>query len=149
MTDETVKNAHRYFDKDHNCAQAVIRSVLEKYDMHFEEATATMAAMGGGVGLQGNVCGAVIGAVAALGVLNTSRLKDVEKHKQASYTSAAKFIYKFKKMHETVICDELTGVTMADNEARTAASDKGHFHKICPKYVEDAVRIALDMESNV
>jgi C_GCAxxG_C_C family probable redox protein len=149
MTEETVKTALRYFDKDHNCAQAVLRSVLEKHDLYFDEAIYAIAGMGGGIGLQGNVCGAVVGAVAAFGVLNKQRFDNVSKHKEATYTSAIKFTYNFKKKHDTVICDALTGVTMSDKDARNDAIDKGHFHKICPQFVEDAVRIVLDLESKV
>lgn len=146
MTEETVANALKYFDDDHNCAQAVLHAVLEKYGLYFDEATSVIAGMGGGIGLQGNVCGAVSGAIAALGVLQKERVKDFQKHKEATYTSAIKFMYKFRKLHETVICDALTGITMADTEARDEAIDKGHFHKICPQFVEDAVKIALDIE---
>ena len=149
MADETVEKALKYFNEDHNCAQTVFRTVLEEYDMYFEEATAAMAGLGGGIGLEGNVCGAVSGAVAALGVLNSPRFIDFEEHKNASYVSGAKFIYKFKKKFESVICNDLTGVTMADNEARQKAIDDGTFHKICPKFVEEAVRIVLDMENKV
>ncbi|MFW9769253.1 MAG: C-GCAxxG-C-C family protein [Candidatus Thorarchaeota archaeon] len=146
MIEETVANAMGYFDEDHNCAQAVLHSVLENYGLYFDDAVYTIAGMGGGIGLQGNVCGAVVGAVAAFGVLNKQRIVDVKEHKEATYTSAIKFMYKFKKKHDTIICDSLTGVTMADKEARDDAIEKGHFHKVCPQFVEDAVRIVVDME---
>ena len=146
MTDDTVKNAHKYFDGDHNCAQAVLHAVLDKYGLYFDEATAVIAGMGGGIGLQGNVCGAVSGAVAAFGVLNKQRVPDFEEHKTATYTSAVKFMYKFRKLHETVICEALTGVKMDDQEARDKAIETGHFHKICPQFVEDAVKIVVEME---
>ncbi|MFX1482188.1 MAG: C-GCAxxG-C-C family protein [Promethearchaeota archaeon] len=147
MPEETVANALRYFSKDHNCAQSVLRSVLEKYGLYFDQATSVVAGMGGGIGLQGNVCGAVVGAVAALGVLNRQRYTDFKEHKDETYTSAAKFMYKFKKRHETVLCDELTGVTMSDSAARDQAIENGHFKKVCPSFIEDAVQIVLDMES--
>ncbi|MFW9795112.1 MAG: C-GCAxxG-C-C family protein [Candidatus Thorarchaeota archaeon] len=146
MSDETVENAHRYFDADHNCAQAVLRAVLERYGLYFDEATAVIAGMGGGIGLQGNVCGAVSGAVAAFGVLNRQRISDFKEHKEATYTSAIKFMYKFKNLHESVICETLTGIKMSDQEARKEAIDKRHFHKICPQFVEDTVKIVTEME---
>ena len=143
----TVDQALAYFGSEHNCSQSVFRAVLEKYGVYFDEGTAAMAGLGGGVGLQGNVCGAVSGAVAALGMLNTPKFSDFEEHKNATYTSAAKFIYKFKKKFDTIICDELTGVKMADKDARDDAIESGHFRKTCPKFVEEAVRIVLDIES--
>ncbi|MHA1951999.1 MAG: C-GCAxxG-C-C family (seleno)protein [Candidatus Thorarchaeota archaeon] len=148
MTDSTIETAVDYFvNKNHNCAQSVMRAVLEKYDLNYEEATASMAGLGGGVGLQGDTCGAVTGAVAALGVLNSREFKDFEKHKQASYISGAKFVYKFKKKFETVKCDDLTGITMTDEQARNEFDEKGEFYVICPKYLEEAVRIIIDMQS--
>ncbi len=147
MTDETAAAAVGYFvDEDYNCAQSVLRSVLEKYDLYYEQATASMAGIGGGVGLEGNVCGAVVGAVAALGVLNRQRFADVEKYKDATYTSAVKFIHKFKKKFETVICDNLTGFTMADIEARKKAEEEELFYKTCPKYLEEAVGLVIALE---
>jgi len=146
LKDESVENALRYFDEDHNCAQAVLHAVLDKYGLYFDEATSVIAGMGGGIGLQGNVCGAISGAVAAFGLLNGQRYSDFKEHKEATYTSAIKFMYKFKKLHETVICETLTGVKMDDKEARDKAIATGHFHKICPQFVEDAVRIVVEME---
>ena len=148
MTDETVAKARGYFVENYNCAQSVLRAVLEKYDLYFEEATNAMAGMGGGVGLEGNVCGAIVGAVAALGVLHGQKFKDYEEQKEASYISSAKLIYKFKKKFKTVICDDLTGITMADKQIRDEAIKKGHFQEVCPKYIEEAIRIVVDMQSN-
>jgi C_GCAxxG_C_C family probable redox protein len=146
LAEEAVANAMKYFDDDHNCAQAVLHAVLEKYGVYFDDATSVIAGMGGGIGLQGNVCGAVSGAVAAFGILNKQRVSDFQEHKEATYTSAIKFMYKFRKLHETVICDTLTGITMADKEVRDIAIERGHFHKICPQFVEDAVKIVVEME---
>jgi C_GCAxxG_C_C family probable redox protein len=118
MTQDPDAAAVRYFvERDHNCAQSVVRAVLEKYDHNYEQSTTSMAGIGGGVGLEGNVCG-VVGAVTALGVLNSQRFTDFEKHKDATYTSSVIFIHKFKKKFETVICDNLTGITMSDVEIR-------------------------------
>lgn len=150
MSDDVVALGMKYFNKEgHNCAQTVMRTVLEHYGMDFKESTKAMAGLGGGVGLDGNVCGAVSGAVAALGVLNSRRFEDFEQHKNETYTSALKFMYKFRKKHETIICDELTGITMSDKDARTKAIDTGVFHRICPQFVEDAIRIVVEMEDKM
>ena len=148
MTDETVAKARGYFVENYNCAQSVLRSVLEKYDLYFEEATTSMAGMGGGVGLEGNVCGALIGGVAALGVLNSRKFKDYEEQKEATYIDSAKLIYKFKKKFKTAICDDLTGITMADKSERDEAIEKGVFQTTCPKYLEEVIRIIVDMQSS-
>jgi len=66
--------------------------------MDFDEIFQLAAGFGGGVGLQGHICGAVSGAVAALGVINGRKFGDVNEHKEATYESAAKFMQMFKEM---------------------------------------------------
>ncbi len=147
MTQNPGTAAVRYFvERNHNCAQSVVRAVLEKYDLNYEQSASSMAGIGGGVGLEGNVCGVVVGAVSALGVLNSQRFTDFEKHKDATYTSSVKFIHKFKKKFETVICDNLTGITMSDLEIRNKAEEEELFYKTCPKYLDEAVRLVIELE---
>jgi len=145
MTDNTVKLAMKYFSSDYNCSQSVMKSILESKGMDFDEIFQLAAGFGGGVGLQGHICGAVSGAVAALGVINGRKFGDVNEHKEATYESAAKFMQMFKEKNGSIICDDLTGIVMADKKAHDRAMENGTFRKVCPGYVEDAVRIALDI----
>ncbi len=145
MTDETVKLAMKYFSTDYNCSQSVMRSLLESNDMAFEQIFPLTAGFGGGFGLEGHVCGAVSGAVAALGVLNSRKYKDVGEHKKATYASVKKFIHKFTEKNGTIICNELTGIDISDEAAHNKALKDGTFRKVCPGYVEDAVRIVMDI----
>ncbi|MHA1965424.1 MAG: C-GCAxxG-C-C family protein [Candidatus Thorarchaeota archaeon] len=145
MTDDTVKQAMKYFSTDYNCSQSVMKSILEKRGMDFDEIFHLAAGFGAGVGLQGHICGAVSGAVAALGVINGRKFDDVKKHKEATYASAGKFMQIFKEQYGSIICDDLTGIVMADKAAHDRAMEDGTFQKVCPGYVKDAVRIVLDL----
>ena len=145
MTDETVKLSMKYFSTDYNCSQSVMKAILESKGMDFDEIFHLAAGFGGGVGLQGHICGAVSGAVAALGVINGAKFEDVRKHKQATYNSSEKFMKQFTEKHGSIICDDLTGIVMADKAAHDRAMEDGTFKRICPGYVEDAVRIVLDL----
>ena len=148
MTDSVKTKAVDYFvEGDYNCAQSVLRAVLEKYDLFYEQATTSMAGIGGGVGLEGDVCGAVVGAIAALGVLNSQRYSDVEKHKDATYISSIEFTRRFKKECGSIICNELTGITMSDIKEREKAVEEKLFYKTCPKYLEAAIGLVLELES--
>lgn len=145
MTDDTIKRAMKYFSTDYNCSQSVMKSVLEKRGVDFDEIFHLSAGFGGGVGLQGHICGAVSGAVAALGVINGKNYDDAQKHKEATYESTAKFMHMFKKKNGSIICDDLTGIEMADKTAHDRAMEDGTFQKVCPGYVKDAVEIVLDI----
>jgi C_GCAxxG_C_C family probable redox protein len=145
MIENTQKRAMEYFSSDYNCAQSVMKSILESKGMDFDEIFHLAAGFGGGVGLQGHICGAVSGAVAALGVINGSRYDDFIKHKEATYSSTEKFIKIFSGKNRSIICDDLTGITMADKASHDKAIEDGTFRKICPGYVKDAIRIVLEM----
>ena len=127
MTDDAVKKSMKYFGTDYNCSQSVMKSVLESKGLDFDEIFQLAAGFGGGVGLQGHICGAVSGAVAALGVINGTKISDVRKHKQATYQSVEKFMQLFKKKHGSIICDDLTGIEMADKAAHERAIEDGTF----------------------
>ncbi len=145
MTDDAVKRSMRYFDTDYNCSQSVMKAVLESKGMDFGEIFHLAAGFGGGVGLQGHICGAVSGAVAALGVINGKRIDDAKEHKQATYEISEKFMKLFKEKNGSIICDDLTGIEMADKSAHDKAMEDGTFEKVCPAYVMDAVRIVLEL----
>ena len=145
MTDDAVRLSMKYFSTDYNCSQAVMKAVLENQGMDFDEIFHLAAGFGGGVGLQGHICGAVSGAVAALGVINGKKFDDVAKHKEATYESSEKLMQLFQKKNGSIICDDLTGIVMADKAAHDRAMEDGTFKRICPGYVEDAVRIVLDL----
>ncbi|MFX1559856.1 MAG: C-GCAxxG-C-C family protein [Promethearchaeota archaeon] len=145
MTDDTLKQAMRYFSADYNCSQSVLKSVLEGRGMDFDEIFNLAAGFGGGVGLQGNICGAVSGAVAALGVINGKKFKEAKKHKAATYELVEKFMKMFEEKNGSIICDNLTGITMSDKTQHDRAMEDGTFQKVCPGYVKDAVRIVLDL----
>ena len=145
MTDDAVKLSIKYFSTDYNCSQSVMKAVLESKGLDFDEIFHLAAGFGGGVGLQGHICGAVSGAVAALGVINGKKYDDAVKHKEATYESSERFMRLFKEKNGSIICDDLTGIEMADKAAHDRAIEDGTFNKVCPGYVMDAMKIALEL----
>ena len=121
-----------------------------KKNVELNELTNIAAGFGGGMAHEGLVCGAVSGAIAAIGLLIGYKIEDIQEHKQTTYHTSEKFVQKFKQKHKSIICNELTGIQMKDNISREKALQDGLFYEKCPAYVEDAVRIALEImrESN-
>lgn len=145
MNEDTQKRAMKYFSSEYNCSQSVMKSILEHKGLDFGGIFHVAAGFGGGVGLQGHICGAVSGAVAALGVINGAKFDDPIRHKEETYKSASLFMKMFSEENGSIICDELTGIRMADKEAHDRAIEDGTFRKICPGFVQSAVRILLDL----
>lgn len=66
-----VETVRKYYDKsyDLNCAECMLTAANEEYDLDLpKKAIKSMAAFGGGMGV-GSVCGAITGAIAAVGIM--------------------------------------------------------------------------------
>jgi C_GCAxxG_C_C family probable redox protein len=145
MTEKSVAKAMEFFAGNYNCAQSVMKAILSETDLDFSQVVPLAAGLGGGMAHEGNVCGAVSGAIAALGVLNSSLYTDVLKHKEVTYEVAEEFVRRFKEEHGSILCNDLTGIDIKDTEARNRALKNGTFAKVCPHYVESAVEIVLGL----
>ena len=101
-------------DKGYNCAQAVACTYCEQAGL--DEETVKNLTQGFAVGMGGSMeatCGAIIGAVNVLGMIN--------KNPQKTMQSARRIISRFKEQNGTVICKELKGI--ADGVVRRECID--------------------------
>ena len=89
-----------------NCAQAVFRAFSDLYP--FDEDTAALIAgpLGGGLGGQHEVCGAVSGMFFVLGTLYGYAEPDPEAQKE-TYAKVQDLAAKFRASAGTIICREL------------------------------------------
>ena len=88
----------------YNCAQAVACTYCNLAGL--DEETTKELTQGFAVGMGGSMeatCGAIIGAINILGVIN--------KNPQKTMQSSKKIINAFKEQNGTVICKELKGIT--------------------------------------
>ena len=88
----------------YNCAQAVACTYCDLAGI--DEETARNLTQGFAVGIGGSMeatCGAIIGAVNILGLIN--------KNPQRTMQGSRKIINRFKEQNGTVICKELKGIT--------------------------------------
>lgn len=147
MTEEKIIQARKFFLGDYNCAQSVMKAVLLESGINImpEQIARITAGFGGGMAHEGQVCGAVSGAIAAIGLILGRSLHDVKEHKETTYFVSENFIQKFKKRHGSIICNNLTGIDIKDKDQRENALQDGLFYRKCPAYVEDAVEITLKL----
>ena len=134
-----------YFNSEYNCVQSVLKSLLENKGLYFDNATYLSAGFGGGIAFSGQQCGAISGAIMAIGLIVKRDISDVREHKSITHRRSSEVIDKFKAEFGTIRCDDLTGVDMSDNRAFKRAYEAGVFKETCPKFVEKAVRIVMEM----
>jgi C_GCAxxG_C_C family probable redox protein len=141
--------AKEYFLSGLNCSQSVLAPFAQDKFPDLSSALKVMSPFGGGFSRTDNVCGAVSGAMAAIGLnIGHSEADDTE-GKEFCKVITQKFLAEFKKQHKSLNCTDLIGYNLSiDNESKLAA-EEGLFKKICPGLVESAEAIVLKLLNEI
>lgn len=104
------------------------------------------AGFGGGLARTAGVCGALTGAIMALGLAQPSveperNLAEREK----TYERCRRLLEQFRCLHGSILCRDLLGCDLSTPEGLAHARDTGLTRTQCPPLVRDAVRIALGL----
>ena len=87
---------------------------------------------------RGEVCGAVTGALLALGL---ARGAELPAGKEEIYRLSQVFMRLFEEKHNTVLCRDLIACDLSTPAGYQYATEKRVFTTICPVLVQDAVEI--------
>jgi C_GCAxxG_C_C family probable redox protein len=145
MVKPPEKQALEYFAGPYNCTQSVLKALLEHKGIQIDQATEFASGFGAGITYSGQQCGAISGAMMAIGILEGLTNSDVRKHKSKTYKRSSELHTRFKAEFGSIVCDELTGIDMSDSQKLNEANDAGHFDEVCPKFIEASVKIVMDM----
>lgn len=119
-----TEQALHYFTNGFNCAQAVFVPFAREAGFTEDQALRVSCAFGGGMGRQQHTCGAVTGALMALGVRFGKGKNDPDDRKLDTYARTRSLFDSFMEAHSSVGCRELLeGLNMndaADREKITA-----------------------------
>jgi C_GCAxxG_C_C family probable redox protein len=133
-----AKVAVDLFCEGYNCAEAVATAVSR----HFGEGESCLpraaTCFGGGMGRQGEVCGALSGALIAVGLRHGRREGDGREAKERAYERGASVVRAFRERFETVLCGELIGVDLNEAEGRERYRRENIRDKYCVDYVRSA-----------
>ena len=125
-------------DQKGSCSQAVFATYgehLSSGKVDFETGMQIASAFSGGIARTGSMCGALTGALMALGL----KYNDPEKYNQINEV-AGKFMDEFVSLNGSTICRELIKHDLLTEEDLQQAFKTGAFDN-CTKYVEDATKI--------
>jgi C_GCAxxG_C_C family probable redox protein len=154
------RKAHEY-DKYSGCSQSVLLSLQEEFGNGNNESFKSATVFGGGVGYQGETCGALIGALMALGlVIGREKIEDTETYRVAM-KSATEICNRFKEELQSQLgfsqsltsnlCKEIQqnlygrSFNMTNEEDYQAFLDAGgHSDKGCPRVCAIAAQVAAE-----
>jgi C_GCAxxG_C_C family probable redox protein len=130
------------FKAGFNCSQAVLSAFCEELGLERGEGEKIASGFGGGIGHMAETCGAVTGAIMAIGLKRGMSVEgSPNKSNQQVYSLVTDFVREFTKRNNSIKCRDLLGVDFNDEEAYRQARQKGLFYTVCTKYVNDAVEI--------
>ncbi len=134
-----------YFEEGFSCAQSVLAAYSAELGLDATTAVRVAGAFGGGMARTGQTCGAITGALMVIGLKHGQvRAGDAEA-KEATYKVAQEFMERFKALHGAMLCPELIGYDLANPAGRQAARESGAL-TLCPRLVEDAVRLLTELQ---
>ncbi len=138
----TADSAVSVFLQNYNCSQAVFSAFAERFGVDKNMALRLASPFGGGMARRGEVCGAVTGALLALGL---ARGTHTPASKEEIYRLSQELMRRFEAAHGSILCRALLGYDISTPAGHAAAQEKGLFESICPVMVRDAAGIVGEL----
>lgn len=138
------KKASEIHERGFNCAQSVLLSLSDLTGLDERASLAIAGGFGGGM-RAAEVCGAVSGAVMAIGLVFpfTDGEDAAAKDRIASLTR--EFHKRFKEQNKTIICRNLLGYDMEKPEEMEKVKELGLIAQVCPVMMDSAEAIAREI----
>ena len=133
------------FSDGYNCSQSVLLAFAEELKLDEEVAARAAAGFGGGMGSMGYACGAVTGALIALGMRYGSSDQKDKTAKEKTYAQVQEFLRRFHGKYGSIDCRDLIEMDISSLEGQRQAREAGVFNTRCPLFVQEAVTILVDI----
>jgi C_GCAxxG_C_C family probable redox protein len=137
--------AEELFASGLNCSQAVLGAFSESAGLPQDTAFRVAAGFGGGIGRTGGVCGAVTGAVMALGLLEPASDPRDPMAKARLYERVQTLLEEFGRVHGSLACRDLLGCDISTSEGYMEARGQGLLASRCPEFVRTAAELIEEM----
>lgn len=138
---EKGDKAKEYFRSHFNCAQSVLLAFAPDYGLSEALASRIAQAFGGGLARQGEICGAVTGAMMVIGLKHGKIKPEDNEAREKTYFLTQEFFSHFKKKHNTLLCRQLLGIDLSQPGGYEQASAQGLFDSICQQIIASAIQI--------
>lgn len=130
------------FENGYACSQAVLSTLSPDLGLDEDIAIKVAAAFGGGMVRHGEVCGAVTGALMALGLKYGS---NNENNEEAVRDASQELMRRFEEEKGSLLCRELLGYRLIIPEELEQARESGVFETRCPLFVQEATELAKEI----
>ncbi len=135
--------AVQLFKQGFNCSQSVLCAFAEDFGLDFETAARLASPFGGGIGRMRDVCGAVSGALMALGLKRGYSVAGDINSKSELYKTVQDFADKFRHENGSIYCRELLGLKKAcpNDPVPTPRTERFYKSRPCAELVRSAAEL--------
>ena len=128
------------FSNNFNCSQAVFTAFAPDFGIDEKLALMLATSFGGGA-RNGEICGAVSGALLVIGLKYGHWDSTDNEQKSRAYEISVDFTKRFKEANSSIVCRDLLGYDLTVPEDKVFIKEKNLFRTVCPEMVESAVEI--------
>ena len=133
----SAEKAKARFKLGYNCAQSVMWAFSERLGVEERTVELMASGFGAGMGREQLTCGAVTGAVMAIGCRYFDPA-NVAASKARVYDKTRQVLRRFEALHGSLSCRELLGVDLSSPEGQKQARDQDLFRLKCEPYIMEA-----------
>lgn len=134
--------AAEIFLKGFNCAQAVLCSFCDDFNLDKDLALKLSCGFGAGMGRKQEVCGAVAGGVIVIGIKHGRGGNDDRQAMEQTYKKTRELMEQFESEHGTCICRKLlNGCDLMTDQGQSDFKEKDLIKTTCTPCVRSVVRI--------
>jgi C_GCAxxG_C_C family probable redox protein len=133
--------AEALFRQGFSCSQAVLAAHADRGALDAERALKLGEGFAAGICGLGRTCGAVSGAVLAIGLVHGRTRPDDAAAKDATSRRVRRLAAEFERRHGSLDCPALLGCRIDTPEQRKAARESGLFERVCPPLVRSAAEL--------
>jgi C_GCAxxG_C_C family probable redox protein len=145
---DRTEKAVELFKSGFACSQAVLAAYSDLFGLDEKTALKIAGGFGGGIGGTADICGALSGAIMAIG-LKYSPVTPLDKEqKNYNYMIVKKFLEEFKKQTNVIKCKDLLNYDISIEEEKQKAKENKLFDTICPECVRLSCLILEDILFN-
>lgn len=135
MITKHTERAVNLFDSGFNCAEAVLLALSKESGQKVTLIPRIATGFGGGIGRSGGICGALSGAVMAIGLqIGCDKAEEKEK-RNATCEKVQRMIEAFEKEFGSIQCKKLTQCDLQTQKGQEEYRSKELRKSVCPEFV--------------
>ncbi|MTK52951.1 C-GCAxxG-C-C family protein [Paludibacter sp.] len=148
-TEKKQQLAIATFQSGYNCAQSVLSTFSINFGLERDSLLKLASPFGSGIAKTQETCGAVTGALMAIGLKYGKGINGKEEDKQQAYALAQKLMTEFSSIHGCTNCKKLLNDLDMNNESEMAKiKELDLFNTHCLNYIQTAVKLTDQILEN-